>query len=244
MTTNTTNGVVLRRVEPTSSLYEPTSPGPGENLRFLANTNATELIPLENTWAESGSPIVPGYFLFLNAPPQNARVFEDEIKKLLPLAPTTSAFAWATSSVAPSVQTLVKTKLNNSQPCVDGNTELSLLPGLESVGFTDNSPVLSITTDGFITGFVVTHPALTNPQQNPRGLILPMTGSFVGCVQFQGLTSQLAGEPIDESALKNLVNVSIDPHNPFDVQRNYMRFTGTQYVLTKTGDSYFITPAP
>jgi hypothetical protein len=141
------------------------------------------------------------------------------------------------------VQTLVKTKLNNSQPCVDGNTELALLPGLGSVGFTDNSPVLSITTDSFITGFVVTHPALTNPQANPLGLILPMAGSFVGCVQFQGLTSQFAGPPVDESALKNLVNVSIDPHNPLDVQRNYMRFTGAQYVLTKSGDSYFITPA-
>lgn len=243
MATNTTNGVVLKRVELTSSLYEPTSPGPGENLRFLANTNATETIPLEDTWAASGSPNKPGYFLFLNAPPENAKAFEDEIKKLLPTAPTTSAFAWATSGAAPSVQTLVKTKLNNSKPCVDGNTELSLPPGLEEVGFTDNSPVLSIMTNGFITGFVVTHPALTSPQANPLGLILPMTGSFVGCVQFQGLTSQFAGPPVDESALKNLVNVSIDPHNPLDVQRNYMRFTGVQYVLTKTGDSYFITPA-
>jgi len=212
-------------------------------MRFLATTSTTDLIPLEDTWADSGSPNVPGYYLFLNAPPADARLFEDEIKKLLPPAPTTSAFAWATSGAAPSVQTLVKTKLNNSKPCVDGNTELSLPPGLESVGFTDNSPVLSIKSDGFITGFVVTHPALTSPQQNPLGLILPMTGSFVGCVQFQGLTSRFVGAPLDESALKNLVNVSIDPHNPLDVQRNYMRFTGAQYVLTKTGDSYFITPA-
>ncbi|HKS08902.1 MAG TPA: hypothetical protein VJS13_05095 [Pyrinomonadaceae bacterium] len=243
MTTNTTNGVVLKRGQLTTSLYEPTSPGPGENLRFLATTAASELIPLEDTWADSGSPNIRGYFLFLNAPPADARLFEEEIKKLLPEAPTTSAFAWATNGALPSVQTLVKTKLNNSQPCVDGNTELALLPGLGSVGFTDNSPVLSIKVDGFITGFVVTHPALTNPQPNPLGLLLPMTGSFVGCVQFQGLTSQFAGPPVDESALKNLINVSIDPHNPLDVQRNYMRFTGAQYVLTKTGDSFSITPA-
>ena len=212
-------------------------------MRFLANTNTTELIPLEDTWAASGSPAVPGYFLFLNAPPADPRLFEDEIKKLLPPAPTASAFAWATSGAAPAVQTLVKTKLNNSQPCVDGNTELSLPPGLESVGFADNSPVLSIATDGFVTGFVVTHPALTSPQPNPQGLILPMTGAFVGCVQFQGLTSRFAGAPLDESALKNLVNVSIDPHNPLDVLRNYMRFTGAQYVLTQSGDSYSISPA-
>lgn len=242
MTTNTTNGVVLKRVGITS-LYEPTSPGPGEQMRFLANTNATETIPLEKTWAASGSPPIPGYFLFLNAPPENPQAFEDEIKKLLPAAPTTSAFAWATAGASPAVQTLVKTKLNNSAPCVDGNTELLLPPGLETIGFADNSPVLSIVTGSFITGFVVTHPALTNPQPNPQGLILPMTGAFVGCVQFQGLTSQFAEPPLDESAVKNLVNVSIDPHNPLDVQRNYMRFTGAQYLLTQTGDSYSISPA-
>lgn len=242
MTSNTTNGVVLKRVGLTS-LYEPTTPSPGENLRFLAITTAPELIPLENTWSDSGAPITRGYFLFLNAAPVDAAVFETEIKKLLPLDPPTSAFAWATSGATPSVQTLLKTKLTNSKPCVDGNTELSLPPGLEGVGFSDNSPVLSITADGFITGFVVTHPALTNPQPNPLGLILPMTGPLVGCVVFAGLTSRFAGAPVDESALKNLVNVSIDPHNPLDTQRNSMRFTGVQYVLTRSGDSYSITPA-
>jgi hypothetical protein len=243
MPTNTTNGVVLKQVLPTS-LYEPTPASPGEHMLFLrwATTNSTELIPLENTWADSGLPDTPGYFLFLNALPEDAPAFEQEMRQILP-APTTSAFAWATSGAPPSVQTLLKTKLNNSQPCVDGNTQLSLPPGLEGVGFTDNSPVLSITTDGFITGFVITHPALTSPQSNPLGLILPVSGPFVGCVQFQGLTSRFAGAPVDESALKNLVNVSIDPHNPLDTQRNYMRFTGAEYVLTKSVDSYFITPA-
>jgi hypothetical protein len=243
MTTNTTNGVVLKRMLPTS-LYEPTSPGPGEQMLFLATTEAEDLLPLEDTWADSGQPITPGYFLFLNALPEDKVTFEHEMLDILPKEPTTSAFAWATSGITPSVQTLLKTKTNNSRPYVDGNTQLSLPPGLEGVGFADNSPVLSLTTDGFITAFVVTHPALTSPRPNPLGLILPMTGSFVGCVQFAGLTSRFAGEPADESALKNLVNVSIDPYNPLDIQRNYMRFTGAQYVLTQSGDSYFITPAP
>jgi hypothetical protein len=70
-----------------------------------------------------------------------------------------------------------------------------------------------------------------------------MTGPCVGCVQFEGITSRLAGTSAADSALKNLVNVSIDPHNPLDTQRNYMRFTGAQYILTRSAGSYFITPA-
>jgi hypothetical protein len=248
MTTNTTSGVVLEQVSSTL-LYEPTPSSLGEHLLFLrwATTNPPESIPLEQTWADSGLPNTAGYFLFLNALPKDAAAFEQEIRNLLAqsenAAPTTSAFAWATSDAPASIQTLLKTKLNNSQPCVDGDTQFSLPPGLESVGFTDNAPVLSIRSDGFITGFVITHPALTRPQANPVGLILPMTGSFVGCVQFGGLTNRFAQQPGGDSALKNLVNVSIDPHNPLDTKRNYLRFTGAEYILTQSGDVYFITPA-
>lgn len=243
MTTNSTGGVVLQRIKPTL-LYEPKPPSPEEHLLFLRfnNTAPPDSIPLEQAWADSGLPDNSGYFLFLNAIPTDPAFFEDKIRPQLP-EPTASAFAWAISGATPAVQTLLKTKLNNSNPCVDGDTPLSLPPGLEDLGFADNSPVLSITVDGFITGFVVTHPALTNPQANPLGLILPMTGPAVGCVQLQGLTSRFAQPPANDSAVKNLVNVSVDPHNPFDTQRNYMRFTGAQYILTKIGDSYSIAPA-
>jgi hypothetical protein len=242
MTTNSADGVVLRRMLPTS-LYEPTSPGPGEQMLFLATTSATDLLPLADCWADSGQPSTPGYFLFLNALPEDKVAFERDMKNVLPSGITTSAFAWATSGATPAVQTLLKTKLNNSRPCVDGNTQLTLPAGLEGVGFTDNSPVLSVTSGGFITGFVVTHPALTSSQPNPLGTILPLTGNLVGCVLFAGLTSRFAGDSTIDSALKNLVNVSIDPHNPLDTQRNYLRFTGVQYILTQSGDSYSISPA-
>jgi hypothetical protein len=243
MTTKTTSGVVLQQVLSTL-LYEPAPPSPGEHLLFLrwVTTSPPQSIPLENTWANSGLPDTSGYFLFLDELPKDAPAFEQEMRKQLP-APTTSAFFWAVSGAAAVVQTLLKTKLNDSQPCVDGNTQLALPPGLEDVGFADNAPVLSMTTDGFITGFVITHPALTSPQSSPLGLILPMTGPCVGCVQFEGITSRLAGTSAADSALKNLVNVSIDPHNPLDTQRNYMRFTGAQYILTRSAGSYFITPA-
>src|SRR5262249_31028207 len=115
-------------------------------------------------------------------------------------------------------------------------------PGLESVGIAGNAPVLSMRVDGSITGFVITHPALISPESNPVGLILPLTGSFVGCVQFEGLTSRFTQRSAGDSAIKNLVNVSIDPHNPLDTKRNFMRFTGQEYLLTKSADSYVITP--
>ena len=243
MTTNPTSGVVLKQVSSTL-LYEPTPPSPGDHLLFLrwATTNPPESMPLEQTWADSGLPNTPGYFLFLNVRPKDATAFEQEIRnKLAESTPTTSAFAWATSNAPAAIQTLLKTELNNSKPCVDGNTQFSLPAGLESLGFTDEAPVLSIRSDGFITGFVITHPALTSPQSNPVGLILPLTGSFVGCVQFGGLTSRFAQQSAGASAYKNLVNVSIDPHNPLDTQRNYMRFTGAEYLLTENAGVYFIT---
>ena len=242
MTTNTISGVVLKQVLPTL-LYEPVTSGPGEHLLFLrwSTANPPASIELEETWADSGLPDTSGYFFFLDALPKDAQVFEQKMPEQLS-APTTSAFAWAVSGAAAAVQTLLKTKLNNSgKPCVDGNTQLSLMPGLEEVGFSDGAQILSIKAGGFISGFVVTHPAPTVPQSNPLGLILPMTGSYVGCVQFAGLTSRFASPPAGDKALKNLVNVSIDPHNPLDTQRTYMRFTGAEYVLTKVGDVYGIT---
>jgi hypothetical protein len=241
MTTNTTSGVVLEQVLSTL-LYEPTPRRPGEHLLFLrwATANPPKTIPLEQTWADSGLPQTNGYFIFRNAMPDDAAAFEQQMRAKLP-EPTTSAFAWATSGTPAAVQTVLKTKLDNSRPCVDGDTQLSLPPGLESVGFANNAPVLSVREDGFITGFVVTHPALISPQSHPVGLILPVTGSFVGCVQFEGLTSRFAEPPADDSARKNLVNVSIDPHNPLDTQRNFMRFTGAEYLLTESAGAYFIT---
>ena len=208
-----------------------------------ATDNPTELIPLENTWADSGLPITAGYFLFLDKLPEDKAAFEVNIRKQLPV-PTTSAFAWAITDAVEPLQTLVKTKLNSNKPCVDGNTQLSLPPGLADVGFIDGAPVLSISAGGFITGFVVTHPALTAPQPNPQGLMLAMTGPYVGCVQFGGLIDTFGETPVGETAIKNLVNVSIDPHNPLDTQRNYLRFTGAEYLLIQSGDAYSIARVP
>jgi hypothetical protein len=246
MCANETSGVVLQQVQ-TTTLYQPAPPAPGENLYFLRweTDQPPQQIPLEATWAESGPPPTSGYFLFLDAPPPNAPSFEQAIRKHLP-APTASAFAWAVTSTA-AVQTLLKTKLDDSgRPCVDGDTQLSLLPGSQGVGFSDGSPVLAAEEGGYIVGFVVTYPPLTGAQSpSPSGVSLPMTGDFVGCVQFAGLTDALGGPGGGgESALKTLVNVSIDPHRPLDPERTYTIFTGENFILTQEdGGSYSIARA-
>jgi hypothetical protein len=72
-----------------------------------------------------------------------------------------------------------------------------------------------------------------------------MTGDFVGCVQFSGLTDALGGPGGGgESALKTLVNVSIDPHRPLDPKRTYTIFTGANFILTQgDGGGYSISRA-
>lgn len=247
MRANETGGVVLQQMQ-TTTLYQPAQPGPGENLYFLRwETDAPPpSIPLEETWAESGLPSTSGYFLFLNAPPPDASSFEQALRKVLP-APTTTAFAWAVAGPTASVQTLLKTKLNDSgQPCIDGDTQLALLPGSKGVGFADGSPVLAANVGGLIVGFVVTYPPLKGAQAPaPSGVSLLMTGDFVGCVQFAGLTDALGGQAVGgESALKTLVSVSIDPHRPLDPKRTYEIFTGENFILTQgDGGGYSISRA-
>ncbi len=246
MRADETGGVVLQRVQ-TTTLYQPAQPGPDENLYFLRwqTDAAPQSIPLEETWAESGLPPTSGYFLFLDAPPADASSFEQAVRKMLP-APTTTAFAWAVAGSTPSVQTLLKTKLNDSdQPCVDGDTQLSSLPGAKGVGFADGSPVLAARVGGLLVGFVVTYPPLEGAQTPaPSGVSLPMTGDFVGCVQFAGLTDALGGQAAGgESALKTLVSVSIDPHRPLDPKRTYEMFTGENFRLTLGDAGYSISRA-
>jgi hypothetical protein len=250
MKTTVTNGVVLQPVE-TTSLYEPAQPAPGEKLLFLLWDAGTrkQPIPLEDTWATAGAPPRVGYFLFLNVRPAAGAFagFEQNLRKLLP-DPVTSGFVWViydpkTKSAA--TQTLLKTKLNDSnQPCVDGDTELVLLPGQDRVGFSDGAPVFAADSSGFITAFVTTYPALDKAQTPQHaGVVLPMMGGLVGCVSFAGLVNSPGSRKASDSARKTLVEVAIDPLHPLDVKRNFERFSGQNFILTQKGDSYSISRA-
>jgi hypothetical protein len=244
------SGVVLQQVASTA-LYQPQQTEPGENLLFLrweAN-KPPALIPLEDTWAESGTPPIVGYFLFLNVLPavSDAPAFEQQMRKTLP-NPGASAFAWVTyapQSKKTNVQTLLKTKLNTSKnPCIDGDTQLVLLPGQQSVGFSDGALVFAIYEDGFVSGFVVTYPPLSGANTPGKlAVSLPMNGNLVGCVAFEGLTNAIGAPSGNVSALKTLVRVAIDPLHPLDPKRNYQQFTGEDFTLTQDGNTYFISRA-
>jgi hypothetical protein len=240
----------LQPVPQTTALYQPARPGRNENMFFLrwATDAPPPTIPLEKTWAKSGTPPEVGYFLFLDAPPAGARAFEQAMRDSLP-APTASAFAWVVTGPPASVLTLLKTRLSQDQsnaPRVDGDTQLNLaLPGQESVGFGDGSPILASSTGGLVHGFVVTYPSLPGAQPpTASGVSLPMAGDFVGCVQFAGLkdTPHDAGASGD-SAVKALVTVSIDPLHPLDTTRNQLTFTGASFLLTQDANGYHISRA-
>lgn len=244
------NGVTLTLV-PSTNLYKSSDPGPGENMLFLrwSTENPLPSLTLEETWADSGPPPIPGYFVFLNTMPtnQDAPNFEKDLRDVVP-APTNTGFVWAvytTGAASVSVQTLLSIKLNSSNlPCVDGNTLLALLPGLRGVGFGDLSPVIAIYRDDCITGFSTTYPPVagSEPPRGP-GVALPMLGKGVGCVQFAGLTNALVASKTEGiSARKSLVQVSIDPLHPLDTGRNYQIFTGQDYILTEEDGVYHITP--
>lgn len=243
------DGVVLQPIESTS-LYKPVQPGPGENLLFLLRAAGThdKTIPLEDTWDSAGTPSLPGYFLFLNVLPASGTfaAFEQEIRKAL-AGIAAPAFAWVvydrkTQSV--KIQTLLKTKVDKSQRCVDGNTELVLLPGQKRVGFSDGTPILTATRNRFITDFIITYPTVAGAMAPEHaGVVLPMTGPLVGCVRFAGLVNPPSARQTSSSARKTLVDVAIDPLRPLDAKRNFQRFSGENFILTQDGDSYSISRA-
>jgi hypothetical protein len=246
--------LTLLKTAPATPLYQPASPGPGENMLYLRwDTGAPpQSLTLEETWADTGPPSTAGYFVFLNAVPslQDAAALEKALRSVLP-APVTTGFVWAIfpSKSSSPVHTLLKTKLNASgNPCVDGDTPLTGLLGPIGVGFGDGSPVMAARKEGFITGFVVTYPPVP-PARLPLGIgvTLPMAGGSVGCVQFQGLIDALDNSASGASATKALVSVSMDPLHPIDPthpDRNRVTYTGAEYLLTIEGNSGRISPSP
>jgi hypothetical protein len=161
--------------------------------------------------------------------------------------PGATAFAWVVYNPpgTATVQTLIKTKLGASnKPCVNGDTQLVLPPGQESVGFGDGSPIFAAYTKQLITAFVVTYPPLSGARSPVSGgLILPMSGGLVGCVRFAGLTNSIGKRATQDSARKTLVDVAIDPLHPLDPKRNYQLFTGENFILSQDGNTYSISRA-
>jgi hypothetical protein len=237
---NDGSGVVLTLV-PSTTLYAPTVPQPGENMLFLRwkKTDPPKSMPLEDTWANTGPPDVPGYFIFLDVLPTDPPKLEEALRKpgVLP-APDVTGFVWAVSKPQTAVRTLLRLKLDAARaPCVDGDTPLNGPKGFPDVGFGNGWRVIADRTTGYITGFVVTYPPV-NPAQPPAGITLPMTGNGVGWVRFLGLIN--ADGAGASSALKTLVSASLDPLPPY---RNRIVYAGAEYMLTIEGDGGRLSPS-
>ena len=234
------NGVTLTLV-PSTALYQSSSAATMLFLRWNAE-NPPASLALEDVWAGSGLPSNPGYIIFVNVPPANPSAFEKDLRNLV-LAPVATGFIWANYAAAgSSVLTLIISKPNASNiPCVAGNTQLKLLPGSQGVGFGDQSPVIAGYADDCISSFNFTYPPMVGSFP-PRGsgVSLPMTGSFVGCVQFTALVNSFT--PDASAVRKSVVLVSIDPLRPLDPTRNYQTFTGQDYLLAGEGGAYRLLP--
>ena len=227
--------------------------GTTQTLVFLRwnTTSPPASLTLEEVWAASGPPGTPGYLVFLNSwSVSSASTLETTLRAVL-TSPVGTGFVWASVAAAGTppvvtVQTCLATKLNGDNlPCVDGNTPLAGLPGGPKVGFSDRSPVTASEEDGCITGFVITNPPMgTTPPPSGRGVSLPMAGTGIGCVQFSGLVDAPGRAQAGVTqACKAAVSVSIDPLHPIDSKRNYMIYTGSEYVLAFDGSTYHLWPA-
>jgi hypothetical protein len=243
-------GVTLQRIASTT-LYQPQSPAPGEAMWFLlwSQADPPAQLTLEQTWAESGPPAAPGYFLFLNELPQqgNAASFEEKVRALLP-ATALAGFVWAVYTPKKDdvkVQTRIGLDLDSgNRPVVDADTSFVLPPGMTELGVGKGAPVTASAPGGLVDAFVVSYP----PQEGadpprPGGLTLPMTGGFVGCVRFGGLVNAL-NDGKGSSVLKSLVEVQVDPLRPVDPKRTFQTFTGLDYLLVAEGNGYRLERAP
>jgi hypothetical protein len=228
-------GVVLTLI-PSTNLYQPSAQGPGENMLFLrwATASPPSSLPLEDVWADVGAPASPGYLVFLNAVPSSgdAVALEKALRAVLP-APVTTGFVWANFPASSPLQTLLKTRLGaDNKPCIDGDTPFNGPPGFPGLGFGDGARVTAAREGGFINAFAVTYPPEPGAMAPlGSGITLAMAGLGVGCLQFQGLISA-PGPVAEDSVIKALVSVSMDPLHPLDTNRNFMTYDGPEYRLT------------
>jgi hypothetical protein len=228
-------GVVLTSI-PSTNLYQPSSLGPGENMLFLrwATASPPPSLPLEDVWADAGAPTTPGYLVFLDAVPSSgdAAALEKALRAVLPV-PGTTGFVWANFPASSPVQTLLKTRLGaDNKPCIDGDTPFNGPPGFPGLGFSDGALVIAARESGFINAFAVTYPPAPGAMASlGSGITLAMAGFGVGCLQFQGLIDA-PGSAAQDSVIKALVSVSMDPLHPLDTSRNFMTYAGPEYRLT------------
>ena len=250
--------IVLTRITTTSLFKPPTQAAVGAFLFLLWDTTAVpEQLPLDETWAASGAPPAPGYYVFLNTAPAdpNAADFESQLRALLPsAAPTASSFVWVEYSPGGPPGTNVKILFTvpvsldaEERPRVAADVVVPLPPGVIAIVFGGGTLVLpSADAQGSLQALTFTYPSLPGAQPpTGAGVTVPLAGAGVGCLRFDGLISLPGdGGAGADNAVKALVNVQRDPLNPFDPTRNFTTLTGRSYVLSHDQSGYHLAPAP
>ncbi len=238
-----------------TSLYSPSSPSPGEAMLFLlagSGTSAPPSVTLDATWgATSEGPL--GYYLFLDSLPASGAyaTFQEAALAALPPSPTHTSFAWMKWTGTKVSDVMVM----SIQPGTDGpSTGSDLLikpsPGIPALGIAASTPVATaVDATSSIQAFSPSYPP--QPPQGGRpasrpswapGLLIPMTGDGVGCLQFQALMSE-PPRPANPSS-KQVFAVSIDPVRPFDDRRTYLKPTAIILDLGQQADgTFYLSPS-
>jgi len=235
--------VVLTPVTQGSFLYT----GPGTPLVFLLwdNTGSGPAeVPLDDTWSSSGPPVQLGYYLFLTTPPTaaNASTLESTLRGFLQ-APVATSCVWAGNanpSKLRNVTVLPITVSPNEVPTVAQATALTVPRGVPTVGFGGGMPVVGqldivITDNGEIAGLIGLLFVISTPSGSAQ-ISLPLLGSLTGCLRFTGLVT-MGGQTSPTSAVKQLVNMQLDPLNVFG-PRTHGTFTGYSVVLAQGKKGY------
>jgi hypothetical protein len=252
------NQTVLKRIAATA-LFKPPAQAAGGAFLFmrLNPADVPQQLPLDETWATTGTPAALGYYIFLKTTPadSDAASFESQLRALLPgVAPTASSFVWVkyNPNVTPGanvkVQFIVPLSLDvEKRPRVAANVVVPLPPGMPAIAFGDGTLVLpSLDGDGFLRALVCTYPSLPGAQ-NPAGsgITIPLTDASVGCLRFDGMISLPRKDGVGaHGAIKSLVNVQRDPLDPFDPSRNSTIITGLNYFLSHDQNGYHLSLAP
>jgi hypothetical protein len=252
------NQTVLTRIAATALFKPPTQVAGGAFLFMRLNpTGVPQQLPLDDTWATTGTPTALGYYLFLKTVPtdSDAANFESQLRSLLTGdAPTASSFVWlkynpkGTPGANVKIQFTVPLSLDvEKRPRVAANVVVPLPQGMPAIAFGDGTLVLpSLDGDGFLRALVCTYPSLPGAQ-NPAGsgITIPLVDAGIGCLRFDGLIS-LPGKDGGSAngATKALVNVQRDPLDPFDFSRNFTTLTGLNYFLSHDQNGYHISLAP
>jgi hypothetical protein len=222
-----------------TALYET---GTGEEEVFLRWTPGDERsIALDRTWADSGPPPIPGYYVFLRSVPPagEAPALETALRSALP-APTATGFAWmAWASGRADSYGLVPLVLDVlGRPRVSADVSLRLPPGALQLAFAKGMVAAATRRNG-LDGLMLT---LDPPGPGLTGLHVPLLGLLSGCVLLRGL---LASQVDGDHSVKERADARLDPLRPFDAARNRITPLGERYLLRESPPgSYTLTPLP